>query len=266
MKPIHFISGIPRSGSTMLCNLLAQNPRFHPTSSSGLYDSVINTRNMWGKFQEHKTNREYAKSLIPWLQNAMQVYHKTDREVIFDKGRAWPENVGFLETLLERKTKIIITLRPIDEVLASYEKLFRKSSRTHMPPNQDMEMYYNNNTVAGRCEYLLHRQNIVGRNLERIRELQYRPDLRDRFHFVWYSQLTYEPEKTLRGIYEFIGEEYYQHDFENIPQYTQEDDHLNGHPTMHTIRNIIEVDTTKSEEIIGEILTKRYREMLKLNN
>ena len=36
----HFISGLPRSGSTLLANLLAQNPRFHSTATSGILNGM----------------------------------------------------------------------------------------------------------------------------------------------------------------------------------------------------------------------------------
>lgn len=35
-KKYYFISGLPRSGSTLLANILAQNPRFHATATSGI--------------------------------------------------------------------------------------------------------------------------------------------------------------------------------------------------------------------------------------
>jgi len=34
MQKIHFISGLPRSGSTLLAGILRQNPRFHAGMSS----------------------------------------------------------------------------------------------------------------------------------------------------------------------------------------------------------------------------------------
>jgi len=40
MKEIYFINGMPRSGSTLLCNILAQNPEFHVTPTSGLSELV----------------------------------------------------------------------------------------------------------------------------------------------------------------------------------------------------------------------------------
>ncbi len=36
MTNFHFISGLPRSGSTLLAAILKQNPRFHASMSSGL--------------------------------------------------------------------------------------------------------------------------------------------------------------------------------------------------------------------------------------
>ena len=46
-KNVHFISGMPRSGSTLLCNILNQNPRFHATGTSGVLDLLLLVRNNW---------------------------------------------------------------------------------------------------------------------------------------------------------------------------------------------------------------------------
>ena len=44
MRQFHFISGLPRSGSTLTAALLRQNPRFHAGMSSpvaGLFEGII---------------------------------------------------------------------------------------------------------------------------------------------------------------------------------------------------------------------------------
>lgn len=46
-KIIHLMAGLPRSGSTLMCNILNQNPRFHATSTSGILDIVLTIRNQW---------------------------------------------------------------------------------------------------------------------------------------------------------------------------------------------------------------------------
>ena len=44
-KTFHFISGLPRSGSSLLANVLAQNPRFCVSPTSGILDIMFMVRN-----------------------------------------------------------------------------------------------------------------------------------------------------------------------------------------------------------------------------
>ena len=46
-KTIYFVAGLPRSGSTLLTNLLAQNPRMHATPTSGIIAMLVAVRNGW---------------------------------------------------------------------------------------------------------------------------------------------------------------------------------------------------------------------------
>jgi len=93
-KTIHFIAGFPRAGSTLLCNILNQNPRFHATSTSGILDIVLAIRNQWENVNEFQASPNKAgKNAVmkPILQN---YYSTVDRPVVFDKSRGWP---GYLE-------------------------------------------------------------------------------------------------------------------------------------------------------------------------
>jgi sulfotransferase len=224
---------------------------------------MINIRNMWHKFQEHKTSN-CDEALVNVLRAAFPAYYQhLERPVIFDKGRAWPESVELLENILQRKAKIILTLRPIPEVLASYEKQFRKTIAKRMPPHLDGENYIKNNTIALRADFLMGRNNIVGRNYERLQEVKMRPDLADRFLPFWYDDFMANPDLAMRKIYDFIGEEYYQHDFDNVEQYTKEDDRLNGHPDLHTIKPKVAADGVAPETILGKEVCDKYRNYLK---
>ena len=53
-KKFYFIAGLPRSGSTLLANILAQNPKFHTTSTSGVMDVMFGVRNNWDNLIEFK--------------------------------------------------------------------------------------------------------------------------------------------------------------------------------------------------------------------
>ena len=54
-KSFAFISGLPRSGSTLLCNILAQNPEAKVSkATSGLHDVLFGVRNQWDRLTEHQ--------------------------------------------------------------------------------------------------------------------------------------------------------------------------------------------------------------------
>jgi len=59
---IHFISGLPRSGSTLLANLLAQNPRYHSTATSGILEILFQVRNNWDKVAEFRAAPDKAEN------------------------------------------------------------------------------------------------------------------------------------------------------------------------------------------------------------
>jgi len=65
-KNIHFISGLPRSGSTLLANILAQNPAFHSTATNGIADVMFSVRNQWDNLIEFKAspNPEAKKRVL----------------------------------------------------------------------------------------------------------------------------------------------------------------------------------------------------------
>ena len=91
-KKYCFISGLPRSGSTLLANILAQNPRFHASATSGILDVMFGVRNHWDQLAQFQamTDRaacEAAKRRV--LRAILEAYYADDpRPVVFDKSRS----------------------------------------------------------------------------------------------------------------------------------------------------------------------------------
>jgi sulfotransferase len=90
-------------------------------------------------------------------------------------------------------------------------------------------------TALGRIEFLLDNSQVVGRSYNVIRDAITR-GWRDNLHFVEYDQLTKNPDTVLTGIYDFLGEAAFTHDFENVEQITVEDDFFYGYKDLHVIR------------------------------
>jgi len=115
-QKVLFMAGFPRAGSTLLANILAQNPKLSPTPTSGLVSSVIGIRDNWRVNDIYKSNGEkyiYPK-IKTMLKNMMIGYY--EKEVLegllpIDKNRAWAGMEDFLDEVFGCDVKIIFPIR-----------------------------------------------------------------------------------------------------------------------------------------------------------
>lgn len=86
---IHFISGLPRSGSTLTAAILRQNPRFHAGMSSpvaSLFENLI-AQVSAGTELSTMVSLEQRERLLRGLFSSY--YADRSEPVIFDTNRAW---------------------------------------------------------------------------------------------------------------------------------------------------------------------------------
>lgn len=249
MKTYHFISGLPRSGSTLLANILAQNPRFHTTSTSGIMDVMFGVRNQWDKLVEFQAtpNEEGKKRVIKGILE--NFYSDVEKPVVFDKCRGWLSLIEMAEWALDKKVKILVPVRDIRDVLASFEKLYRKTS-TSTQANQEAQNYFKFQTVEGRCETWMQADQPVGLAYNRIKDVLQR-GFKDRLLFVRFEDLTSKPKETLEEIYTFLGEEPFVHNFDAVEQVTWENDEVHGIKGLHDIRQKVEPMEPQWKEVLG---------------
>ncbi|MGR9014022.1 MAG: sulfotransferase family protein [Gammaproteobacteria bacterium] len=239
MKTIYLVAGLPRSGSTLLMNILGQNPRFYVTTSSGILDILAGVRNDWdenkGFSAMGRRQSETIKRNV--LEGILQSYFRhTDKSVCFDKTRIWPEYLEMAAAIMggRDRVKMIVTVRDLRDVLASFEQAYRRTSALSLIP-LEREDNIKSKTALGRMAYFLGNNENVGRAYNAIRDAVTRGWL-DCMHFVEYDQLTKNPKEALEGIYNFLGEAEFIHDFENVEQVTIEDDFVYGYKDLHVIR------------------------------
>ena len=125
-KTLHFVAGLPRAGSTMLVSLLAQNPTIFGAPVSGLCGIINGVSANWDKIEFHReVPNESAK--ISTLRAILEHYYDAiERSIIIDKERNWIRLIALLEKVLARPVKMIVPVRPIVEILASFEALRQK--------------------------------------------------------------------------------------------------------------------------------------------
>lgn len=258
MKTFHFISGMPRAGSQLLVNLLHQNSRFYASGTSGILDIIFSIRNTWDELIEFKANpNEEGKKRV--LRGILDNYYAdVEKPVIIDKSRGWLAYLEMAEMILARPAKVIVPVRDIRDILASFEKLWRKGAATRQIA-QERENYFQWQTVEGRCEVWASKDQPVGLAYNRIRDALAR-GFQDRMHFVRYEELTRYPARTMMLLYNFIEEDYYEHDFNNVKQVIFEQDEVYGLGSdLHTIRSKVEPQLPQWMEILGEQVSAKYQ-------
>lgn len=235
MRAIHTIAGLPRAGSTLLCQILNSNPRFHVTPTSAVLDMI---KTMRGNFSSNLTFR---------AQNRMSIYENFrqglkgfingyfyDSEVVFDKNRAWTTNINLLDVILgDNKTKIIWLYRDPVEIVSSIEAQYQK---TILLENMDESAAPGAfMTLERRISTYTSPEGLIGSPIESLKDAL-EMGLGDRILFIKYYELTNNPKETLERIHDFIGEEYYEYDFKNIKQSTWEFDGVYNYKFPHVIK------------------------------
>lgn len=231
MKTFHFISGLPRSGSTLLTSILNQNPRFHSsitdplaTFVKGMLETLQTEPGMKTEFPEERR----ANSIRGMIEGS---YNHIDKPVIFNTNRAWTYLTSQVKCIYP-KSKMIVCVRDINWVLDSLETIHRKN-----PLSPNTVTGGPGKSVYERCEVYMDAQGIVGFPYVGIKQA-ITGDERDLLMLVEYNDLVKNPEKTIKAIYSFLGEEYYEHDFNNVEANWDEYDKEIGVP-FHRVRKKI---------------------------
>jgi len=255
-ETIHFIAGFPRAGSTLLCNILNQNPRFHATSTSGILEIIIAIRNQWENVTAFAASpNKKGKELV--MRGILNSYHEEcDRPIVFDKSRGWIGKIPLAEHLLGAKVKILVPVRSIVDILASFEKLYCSNVHDWEFP-QEKTHYFDFQTMEGRASTLMLNNQPVGAAYNLIKDALDR-GFEDRMHLIEFEDLTTDPRGTMKDIYEFLDEKPYKHNFNNVEQVTHENDDIHGIPGLHTIRPKVEPVVVNAAAIIGNDAFNKY--------
>ena len=254
MEKLFFQSSLPRAGSTLLQNIIAQNPDFYATPTSGVLELVFAARNNYTGSPEFKAQDPdlMRTGFLSFCRNGMDgFYHGiTDKKYVIDKSRGWGIHYDFLN-MIYPDPKIIWMVRDLKDIFASMESNFRKN-----PDKQDPILDWSKmqgTSVPKRID--IWAQNPpVGMALERLSEL-FRTGIASKILFVRFEDLCLYPETEMQRIYQYLEVPYYQHDFDNIQQVTKEDDEVYGSFGDHVIRTKLAPVPSKAKILLGKDVT-----------
>ena len=243
-----FMCGFPRSGSTVLMNILGQNPEIHPTSTSGLINTAVNIRDNWNKNPVNMAQdpKEIEVRVMRMIDGAMKGYYSEEIEkgkMVIDKNRGWAKYIDLLSLVLDGEVRIIYPIRSVTEILNSFEKLHRES-----PMFRKGGGGFNEYTTNGRSETLMSNEGVVGFPLNAFREIMFR-GFTDHICFIPFDLLMKETDICLRYVEHYLGiKKPFDYDLENIQQLTYENDLIHGYSSdqLHKVRKKIEKPKTEN--------------------
>lgn len=256
-KTYHFLSGLPRSGSTVLAAILNQNPSVYVTPTSPLLDLLIANQDTWkslpsvlaNPFPEQLTNITRAMIDSAWQ-------HRPE-PIIIDKNRGWGgPNVQAVDILFEKDIKMINTVRDLPSIMASWLTLIRKNPNNHLDHvirNQGFEP--NDDNYMAEMWFNMVRDCMQGLQLTK----QYAGH---RSIFINYNDLMQNPKEELKRIESFLELPPFEYDLNHIVSTTVDDDLLAwGFQGMHSIRPKLQKISQHPKEVLGEDLYNRFLDL-----
>lgn len=224
-KTFGVICGLPRTGSTLLVNLLMQNPAIHGEGGSLLCELMWQAQQTCDANPALGANGKAATkkdilSALPYLY-----YKAVDKPIIIEKGRTWchPANTKMWDENVNPNQKFVVLVRPLQDVVKSMAALRIKNG-------WQGDLYH---------DLLLPGSEPICRAAESIFCGKSQPQ--ERFLYVDYRDLVSQPAETLDKIYDFYGWDRFPHDVERVEQVCREDDTFHGLAGMHDIRETISV-------------------------
>ena len=228
-KQIFFNCSIPRAGSTLLQNIIGQNPNFHVTPTSGVADLIMSLSATFSTIENFKKEKNYdlcKKSFYNFCKEGIGGYYSTvNKPYVLDKNRIWISQAYDLHQIYH-KPKIIVLVRDLRSIFTSYEKKYTKDL-TH-------RYYIETNYNLGPTSSILERIEAYGDNpleysLKAIKNIiDYKNP--NNLYLARFEDLCANPQRILNEIYYYLEVPSFKHNFTQIDQITYENDnfHLFG--------------------------------------
>jgi len=240
-KTLHFLSGIPRSGSTVLAAILNQNPETHVSTTSGLVHALDGLANTWhsaGLLNENDPDRNKLAQTMRGMIDAF--YEDTDKPVIIDKSRGWPipQIMAAMSQVLDRPMKVLCTVRPVTDCMASFVRVAKP---------EDLDEFIYSGQLA---DHLKAAYQSLQAGFE------YAPE---QMLFIEYDNLIADPKSQLERVHEFLGLAPFEYDFNQIDGSTvsEDDEQLHGYAGMHDVKSKLEKQHNDDSK---EVLKHHYNQ------
>ena len=200
------VTGLPRAGSTLLCQLLAQHPSIAcQGNSSPLCNMLLGVRRMVSADQfflsqlDNTFDTSYGQ-----LQSAMQGFLRgwhapaDGKLAVVDKNRAWLHCIELLLKIAP-EAKLVVCVRELGQIYGSIEA---QHQRTILVDFIDNLADYDR---LGRADALFAKDKAIGAPMISLHAVQDLPEeVRKRLYFLRFEDLMGQPAATMKHLYAWL--------------------------------------------------------------
>ena len=231
-----FLSGMPRSGTTLLTCLLNQRTDVYATPTSNLSGTVGATIKTWQEAKETQASKGTFEDLLRIIDGILKNRYDIDK-LVFDKNTNWAHPYVVRTLSCVQDVKIVATVRPMSECVASFVKIAK-------PNNVSIEMFLKSAPI----NFLLESYS----NL-----IQCYTEYPDKLLLIEYNNLITQPQQELDRISNFVGLEKFKHDFNNVPE-SKEVDIVWKIKDLHKVRKKVSKSKYSVKEVLGDKIYNCY--------
>lgn len=240
-KHLICVTGLPRAGSTLLCQLLGHHPDIYsPGHSSPLVQALNQLRSNLSDNHFHLAQFDVDGDLVHQrMVNAFRGFmsgwfSETELGHVVDKNRGWLNHIEMAE-LLSPNCRMLVCVREPAQIYGSIEARHQQTLLMDFPDHIAHLSPYD------RADRLFAKEGVIGAPLHAINNLRDRPEpLQQRLYYVVFEHLMAEPVKAMQELFEWLGLEPFALDPEQLEVHPHESDSYYRGKYPHRTRERIE--------------------------
>jgi len=262
IKKYFYLSGLHRSGNTLLSALLNQHPKIYSSHLSPVLDYAFSVSQ---NFSDNPADPRYIKSEKSKniVKGILDSYHKDIKKpVVFDRHKFWCtyESVNLIKNFINPKPKIIFTVRDFFEIAESSIK---------SGPDYVDKLMLENNFVSdtglsindNRANYLLGQNGIVSQ-LQSFLHISSLPENKGIFYVVKYNDLILNTQDVMNKIYDFFEIEAFTNNLNDIELEEKENDEALGLPKdLHKVYPTIQSNKADPQSFFSNYILEKYKNL-----
>ena len=204
-KKLICVTGLPRSGSTLLCQLLAHHPEIYcPGHTSPLLQMLLQLRQSTAENEILLAQLDNDPEAV--LGRLMQAYRgfmegwyeNVNEPIVVEKNRSWLAQMD-LAVSLSQSCKMLVCVREPGQILGSIEARHQKTLAIDFPEHLASYSPYD------RANRLFAKDGVVGFALNNFRNAQdFSPDLQQRILCILFEDLVNNTESVMQRVWSFL--------------------------------------------------------------